>query len=620
MLDTDTKRQLENCRDILVGKVPDPKSQVEQITIALIYKFMDDMDNESLSLGGNKNFFVDNYEKYSWLNFQAPHLSGFDVLALYSEGIQSMSTNPKIPQLFRDIFKNAYLPYKDPETLRMFLKEINNFQYEHSEKLGDAFEYLLSIMGSQGDAGQFRTPRHIIEFMVNVVKPGKNETILDPSCGTAGFLVSSYKHILESNTKTNLGDLLSPEDRKQVSNNIYGYDISPDMIRLSLVNLYLHGFKNPNVYEYDTLTSDDKWDEYYDVILANPPFMTPKGGIRPHRRFSIQSKKSEALFLDYIIEHLSTNGRSAVVVPDGIVANPSNFNVSLRKLALDNGLYCVVSLHGFVFKPYAGAKTSILFFDKSPQYKKDEILFIRLENDGFEKGEQRRKIEEDDLPEITEMIDNFLKNQEINSKHIPHKVVSKTFISGQYSLFANKYISSGRESSGHELVKVVDLFNIKKGTLQSTKATDGEYNFITAAEDWSSHDEYTHDCQALVFAHGASGSLGRVHRVNGKFIASDLCFILTPKVDSKYPVNLDYYHAYFNTLREEIVQKLAKGVSKLSINKTDFGSLEIDYIPLEIQEEIGSYVKENKDKKSQLEKQIQELNEELEVKIFETII
>src|SRR5665648_218171 len=107
-----------------------------------------------------------------------------------------MNHNPNIPQLFRNIFKNAYLPYRDPETLKMFLKVIGEFEYDYSEKLGDAFEYLLSIMGSQGDAGQFRTPRHIIDFLVAVVDPGKNDTILDPACGTAGFLISAFKHIL----------------------------------------------------------------------------------------------------------------------------------------------------------------------------------------------------------------------------------------------------------------------------------------------------------------------------------------------------------------------------------------------------------------------------------------
>ena len=130
------------------------------------------------------------------------------------------------------------------------------FRYDHSEQLGDAFEYLLSILDSQGEAGQFRTPRHIIDFMVEVVGPGKNETVFDPACGTAGFLVSAYTHILKAYTENRPGDLLSPEEKHRLLNNFYGYDISPDMVRLSLVNLYLHGFVNPKILEYDTLTSE----------------------------------------------------------------------------------------------------------------------------------------------------------------------------------------------------------------------------------------------------------------------------------------------------------------------------------------------------------------------------
>ena len=199
MLDSETKRRIDACRDILVGKVPDPKSQVEQITIALIYKFMDDMDAEAEELGGKRSFFAGAYARFGWARLLAPGLGGFEVLALYSEAIASMRQNPGLPELFRDIFKNAYLPYRDPETLKSFLKEINVFTYDHSEKLGDAFEYLLSVLGSQGDAGQFRTPRHIIDFMVAVLDPKKNETILDPACGTAGFLISAWKHILKAN-------------------------------------------------------------------------------------------------------------------------------------------------------------------------------------------------------------------------------------------------------------------------------------------------------------------------------------------------------------------------------------------------------------------------------------
>jgi type I restriction enzyme M protein len=303
MLDSVTKNRINTARDILVGKVPDPKSQVEQITIALIYKFMDDMDVEAEELGGKRTFFSGEYAKYSWRKIFDPRQSGYELLNLYSEAITKMDTNPGVPKLFRDIFKNAYLPYRDPETLKSFLKIINEFEYTHSEKLGDAFEFLLSILGSQGDAGQFRTPRHIIDFMVAIIDPKKNEIILDPACGTAGFLISSYKHIIKQNSSNYIpeeaskvinegtqsvnevilttngynGDKLTADERRILADNMHGFDISPDMVRLSLVNMYLHGVKEPQIFEYDSLTSEDHWNEYSDVILANPPFMSPKG-------------------------------------------------------------------------------------------------------------------------------------------------------------------------------------------------------------------------------------------------------------------------------------------------------------------------------------------------------
>ena len=305
MLDADTKRRIDTARDILVGKVPDPKSQVEQITIALIYKFMDDIDAESEELGGKRQFFADGFARYGWANLMRPGLGGHETLNLYADAITRMPENPGIPPLFRDIFNNAYLPYRDPETLRAFLKIINEFSYDHSERLGDAFEYLLSVLGSQGDAGQFRTPRHIIDFIVAVVDPKKDDVVIDPACGTAGFLISSYKHILAANTDNDGSSTLTPDDRRRLAVNFKGYDISPDMVRLSLVNMYLHDFVAPDISEYDTLTSDERWTEYADVILANPPFMSPKGGIRPHNRFSVKSKRSEVLFVDYMAEHLT---------------------------------------------------------------------------------------------------------------------------------------------------------------------------------------------------------------------------------------------------------------------------------------------------------------------------
>ena len=400
MLDTDTKRRIDTARDILVGKVPDPKSQVEQITIALIYKFMDDMDAESEELGGKRKFFTGDFARYGWAKLMDRSLGGHEMLGLYGEGIAKMPENPGIPALFRDIFKNAYLPYRDPETLKAFLKIIDEFSYDHSERLGDAFEYLLSVLGSQGDAGQFRTPRHIIDFMVEVLAPQKGETILDPACGTAGFLISAYKHILRSNTDAKGNSTLTPDEKGRLARNFKGYDISPDMVRLSLVNLYLHGFIDPHIFEYDTLTSDERWNEFADVILANPPFMSPKGGIKPHKRFSIQAKRSEVLFVDYMAEHLTPSGRAAIIVPEGIIFQSQTAYKELRKMLVNNALVAVVSLPAGCFNPYSGVKTSILILDKTLAKAADTIAFFKVENDGFGLGAQRRAIAKNDLPQV----------------------------------------------------------------------------------------------------------------------------------------------------------------------------------------------------------------------------
>jgi len=423
MLDAETKRRIDTCRDILVGKVPDPKSQVEQITVALIYKFMDDMDLEAEEMGGKTTFFTGEYEKFRWSKLVAPGVTGQDMLNTYSEALTKMVENDGLPALFRQIFRNAYLPYRDPETLRSFLREINSFTYDHSERLGDAFEYLLSVLGSQGDAGQFRTPRHIIDFMVEIIDPQKNEVILDPACGTAGFLISAYKHILKKNSsevangnsnndvgdaaeqaienpKRFSGDMLTQDDRQRLSRNIVGYDISPDMVRLSLVNLYLHGFADPKVEEYDTLTSEDKWTETADVILANPPFMSPKGGIKPHTKFQVQSKRSEVLFVDYIAEHLTPNGRAAIVVPEGIIFQSQSAYVALRKMLVENHLAAVISLPAGVFNPYSGVKTSILILDRAVAKASKHVAFFKIENDGFQLGAQRKAQRGSQLPKV----------------------------------------------------------------------------------------------------------------------------------------------------------------------------------------------------------------------------
>ncbi len=461
MLDTDTKRRIDTARDILVGKVPDPKSQVEQITIALIYKFMDDMDAEAAELGGKRKFFTGEFARYGWSHLMRSGLGGHELLALYAEGIDKMPSNPGIPPLFRDIFKNAYLPYRDPETLKSFLKIIDEFSYDHSERLGDAFEYLLSVLGSQGDAGQFRTPRHIIDFMVEVLAPQKEESILDPACGTAGFLISSYKYILKNNRDAKGHSTLTPQQRGEMAQNFKGYDISPDMVRLSLVNLYLHGFTDPHIFEYDTLTDQERWNEYADVILANPPFMSPKGGIRPHNRFSIQAKRSEVLFVDYMAEHLTPTGRAGIIVPEGIIFQSQTAYKELRKMLVENSLVAVVSLPAGCFNPYSGVKTSILILDKSLARQSDTVAFFKVENDGFGLGAQRRAIEKNDLPKVQADLETYLaalrSEEPINELTFGAGLIvpkAKIADNGDYNLSCERYREGAARATHYPIVQL----------------------------------------------------------------------------------------------------------------------------------------------------------------------
>ena len=638
MLDSETKNRINTARDILVGKVPDPKSQVEQITIALIYKFMDDMDVEAEELGGKRTFFVGEYAKYAWRKIFDPRQSGYELLNLYSEAIAKMDTNPGVPKLFRDIFKNAYLPYRDPETLKSFLKIINEFEYSHSEKLGDAFEFLLSILGSQGDAGQFRTPRHIIDFMVAIMDPKKHEVILDPACGTAGFLISSYKHIIKQNSSnytpdkdqgialngtqsvneviltTNgySGDKLTADERRILAENMHGYDISPDMVRLSLVNMYLHGVKEPQISEYDSLTSEDHWNEYSDVILANPPFMSPKGGIRPHKRFSVQSNRSEVLFVDYIAEHLTQNGRACIIVPEGIIFQSGNAYKQLRKMLVEKYLVGVISLPAGVFNPYSGVKTSILWLDKKLAKKTDKILFVKIENDGFDLGAQRRKINKNDLPSILTDIGFYKKRLiaepfNVSSKS-NHLIINKKQVSESpdYTLSGERYrLSSIVSKARHTFVNLGDVCSFHGGSQPPKEEfiyeqKDNYVRFIQI-RDFASSDNITYIpvssknkyCEmddVLIARYGAS--LGRI--CTGLKGAYNVALLKTSPDISKF--NKRYFYYFLQSEKvQSYIAALGDRAAQAGVRPNDLSELKIPLPPLDIQErivkEIESYQK-----------------------------
>lgn len=600
MMNFDIKRKINTLRDILVGKVPDPKAQVEQITIALIYKFMDDMDLQGVEFGGSRVFFTGEYEKYAFSQIMLAEHSAQDKLNLYAEGMDKMVDNPDLPKLFRDILRNTYIPYRDPDTLNRFLKEIAEFSYDDSEDLGNAFEYLLSIMGSQGDAGQFRTPRHIIDMMVEIVAPQKNETILDPACGTAGFLISAYNYIKKNNVDENGDSTLSSDDRNRMTENFEGYDISPDMVRLSRVNMYLHGFTTPKIHEYDTLTSLDRWDDNFDVILANPPFMTPKGGISPHNRYRVSAKRAEVLFVDYIAEHLSPTGRAAIVVPEGIVFQSQTAYKNLRRyLVEENLLYAVISLPAGVFNPYSGVKTSILLIDKTLAKEKDSILFVKLNNDGFDLGAQRREIKGTEIPYVTQVIKEYQMGNWVGD-YDNVVVAPKTKVAEKdYALKGDSYVEHDEVITCWPLYELGELCNFINGRafkptdwtsadqggipiirIQNLNDPTAKFNYYCGKYD----SRHQIKCGDLLFSwSGSRGSSFGAHIWHGETAVLNQHIF---KVEHKDIVTKEYLYYALNKAVSTIEQRLHGGVGLVHITKGNLEKIKIPVPSLDVQREV----------------------------------
>ena len=495
------------------------------------------------------------------------------------------------------------------------------------------------MLGSQGDAGQFRTPRHIIDFMVAILNPQKHETMGDTACGTAGFLISAYKHVLKHNSSDYQpepntveaandvplelltvdsplhykGDLLTPDERKRLAENIKGYDISPDMVRMSLVNLYLHGFNDPHIVEYDTLTSEARWDEYFDVIFANPPFMSPKGGIKPHKRFSIQAKRSEVLFVDYIAEHLTPTGRAGIIVPEGIIFQSQTAYKALRKMLVDTALVAVISLPAGVFQPYSGVKTSILILDKTLAKQSDRVAFFKIENDGFGLGAQRRAVAGEQLSQVKLELAEFLKtigSGEVSEGGKPELglIVKKDRIAenGEYNLSGERYRDTAMSNYSFPIVSLGEgsIFRVESGgtpksdieeywggqipwaTLVDLPSSDFITEIITTKRTIS--EKGLRESSAKIIPENSvivstRATIGRI-AINRKPIATNQGFknIIIEDLARVIPE----YVAFVLTKLVPTMKAWATGGTFAEISKSKFCELQIPLPPIDVQKEI----------------------------------
>jgi len=599
-MNSETKKHIDAARQVLVGVVPNPTSQIDQITNALIYKFMDDMDQSAIKSGGDASFFIGELEKYAWTRLMDVRVGNQERMNLYTEALMKFSESKKLPELFRNIFKSAFLPYRAPEVLGLFLKEIDYFSYSHPEELGNAYEYLLSIMSAQGDAGQFRTPRHIIDFTVSIVNPTKDDKVLDPACGTGGFLVSAYNHILSQHDGKNdpkkKEKPLTPDQRRILMQNFEGYDIDPGMVRIAQVNTYLHQFKNPKINQYDTLSREERWNDKFSVILTNPPFMTPKGGVRPHKKFSITANRSEILFLDYIIEHLNGPMKAGIIIPEGTLHNNYVSSKTLRqKLIEENLIYAVVELPHGVFKPYASVKTHILFIDRNIAKTKKEILFVNIKNDGYTQTDARKPIEGSQLKDCYKLIEDFRSGKKLLDSDLDFNIVQKDTIlkDKNISFVGRRYKAiTLAEKSNFPVVRLSqEYIEVKKGKSPTENTESGKHIFVVSAKERKTADHYDYDCKAICVplvsstGHGHA-SVRRIHYQEGKFALANIMCAIVVKDEEK--INPKYLYYILLSKKDEVLAPLMTGTSNVSLDKDDIYDIEI---PLPSIKDQNSFVK-----------------------------
>lgn len=305
---------------------------------------------------------------------------------------------------------------------------------------GDVYEYLLSNISTSGKNGQFRTPRHIIDMIVELAKPKPNDTICDPACGTCGFLLSAGSYL----KKHYFNDIFMDTAKKYHYDNtmFYGNDSDITMLRISAMNMMVHGITNPNIKEKDSLSKSYTDRNKFSLVLANPPF---KGSldnsvVSPDLVQITKTKKTELLFLSLFLKLLEDGGTCACIVPEGVLFGSSNAHKSIRKEIIDNNkLLAVVSMPSGVFKPYAGVSTGILIFTKSERLKTDKVWFYNMKADGFSLDDKRNEIEENDIPDIIERYNNLDKETERKRTDQSFFVDAEEIREKDYSFSFNEY-------------------------------------------------------------------------------------------------------------------------------------------------------------------------------------
>jgi type I restriction enzyme M protein len=442
------------------GGITNPLTVIEQFTYLLFIKGLDEAETqreqEAALLGIEfERIFPEDKQHLRWSKFK--NLEASQMYEIVSKEvfpfIKSLHVNKN--SAYAKYMSDAIFMIPTPQMLSKIVDGIDKLPLKDRDLQGDLYEYLLSKIATAGTNGQFRTPRHIINMMVELVKPTPEDIIVDPAAGSAGFLVAAGEYL-----RKHRSDLFLVQSLKEHFNNhmFYGFDMDRTMLRIGAMNMMLHGIENPNIEYRDSLSEQNKDKDKYTLVLANPPF---KGSLDYEAVSSdllkiAKTKKTELLFLALFLRILKTGGRCACIVPDGVLFGSSKAHKDIRKEIVENHkLEAIISMPSGVFKPYAGVSTAIMIFTKTGVGGTDQVWFYDMKADGYSLDDKRTPIEENDIPDIIARFHNREAEKERKRTEQSFFVPVEEIRENDYDLSINKYKEIEYEEVQYEAPSVI---------------------------------------------------------------------------------------------------------------------------------------------------------------------
>lgn len=448
MLTGELKSQIDKIWDAFwTGGLSNPLTVIEQMTYLLFIKRLDELQQQKENKANllkrpieQPLYHPDEYE-LRWSRFKDRDPEAMFQLFTQPDGVFDFMRNVGVRNAtFSKYMKGATFMIPTPRLLAMVVDMLSKVEMNDRDTNGDLYEYLLSKIASAGKNGQFRTPRHIIRMMVELVQPQVDDIICDPSAGTCGFLTVASEYVRERHEEA----LYDNANRQHFNERMFmGMEFDPTMIRIGAMNMILHGIENPNLRDVDSLSeANTDFQERATLVLANPPFKgsLDKEAVDDKIQQIVNSTKTELLFLGLIVKGLKLGGRAAVIVPDGVLFGSSKAHQQIRKELIDGQrLQAVISMPSGVFKPYAGVSTAVLLFTKTNSGGTDKVWFYDMKADGYSLDDKRNAVEQNDIPDIIRRFQQLADEEDRARTDQSFLVPVEEIRENKYDLSINRY-------------------------------------------------------------------------------------------------------------------------------------------------------------------------------------